>query len=586
MHRFEIWAPSAKRMSVIVAGGVHAMNGPGSRGWWTLDLENAGPGVDYGFLVDDDPKPYPDPRSQWQPNGVHELSRVYNHTQFHWNDTGFQAPPLQSAIIYELHIGTFTPEGTFDSAASKLDYLLSLGITHVELMPVAAFDGRHGWGYDGVALDTVHEPYGGPDGLKRFVNAAHEKGLAVLLDVVYNHFGPSGNYAGKFGPYTTSSHRTPWGGAVNLEDAGSYEVRRFFCDSALMWLRNFHIDGLRIDAVHAFVDRSAIHFLEQLATEVETLQATLARRLVLIAESDLNDPRFVTPREAGGIGMDAQWSDDFHHALFTVLCPDERQGYYTDFGSLAQLAKALEQTFVYDDIYSNHRERNHGRPPLGLSQHRFLGYIQDHDQVGNRATGDRLGHITSSARVKIAAAIVLTGPFVPMLFQGEEWSATSPFQYFADHTNPELARAVSKGRTHEFATFGWDPSSVPDPEKQETFETSKLKWDEIELPDHADILEWYRALIRLRRSAPSLNDGTPGNTRVTYDEQEKWLRIDRGNIAVICNLGEEHQFAILAAARVLLASQSISKPDHIRIALPQDSVVILEKPVHTEGPKA
>jgi maltooligosyltrehalose trehalohydrolase len=584
MHRFEVWAPSAKRMSVSAAGAIRAMKGPNHSGWWTLDVVNAGPNTDYGFLIDDDANPYPDPRSQWQPNGVHGLSRVYDHAQFHWGDRRFQASPLPSSVIYELHIGTFTPEGTFDSAIGKLDFLLSLGITHVELMPVAAFDGRHGWGYDGVALNAVHEPYGGPDGLKRFVNAAHKKGLAVLLDVVYNHFGPSGNYTGKFGPYTIDSHHTPWGGAVNLEDAGSYEVRRFFCDNALMWLRDFHIDGLRIDAVHAFVDRSAIHFLEQLATEVETLQAFLARRLVLIAESDLNDPRFVTPREAGGIGMDAQWSDDFHHALFTVLCPDERQGYYTDFGSMAELATALEKTFVYDGIYSNYRERTHGRPPLNLSQHRFLGYIQDHDQVGNRASGDRLGHITNTKRVKIAAAIVLTSPFIPMIFQGEEWSASSPFQYFADHTDPELARAVSKGRTNEFAAFGWDPSSVPDPEKPETFERSKLKWDEIDQSDHAEILEWYRALIRLRRSTPCLNDGTPGRTRVTYDEQEKWLRMVRRNIAVICNLGEEHRFALAAGARVLLASQSIFQTDHDSIALPQDSVVILETALYAEVP--
>jgi maltooligosyltrehalose trehalohydrolase len=582
MHRFEVWAPFAKRMSVSTGGTVYAMNARDHSGWWTLDVETAGPGIDYGFLVDDDSTPYPDPRSQWQPVGVHGLSRIYDQTLFQWNDAKFQAPPLASAIIYELHIGTFTPEGTFDSAIDKIDYLLALGITHVELMPVAAFDGRHGWGYDGVALNAVHEPYGGPDGLKRFVNAVHEKGLAVLLDVVYNHFGPSGNYTGKFGPYTTASHHTPWGGAVNLEDAGSFEVRRFFCDNALMWLRDFHIDGLRIDAVHAFVDRSAIHFLEQLATEAEMLQALLARHLVLIAESDLNDPRFVTPREAGGLGMDAQWSDDFHHALFTVLCPSERQGYYSDFGSLAQLAKALEETFVYDGIYSQRRARIHGRPPLGLSQHRFLGYIQDHDQVGNRAVGDRLSHIVSAGRVKIAAAIVLTSPFVPMLFQGEEWSASSPFQYFADHTDPELACAVSKGRTHEFTAFGWDPSSVPDPENPATFDNSKLKWDETRQSDHAEILEWYRALIHLRRRTPSLNEGCPGNTRVTYAEHEKWLRMQRGNIAVICNLGEEHRFPLPAAARTLLASQIISQADHDAITLPQDSVVILETPSHAE----
>ncbi len=575
MHRFEIWAPFAKRLALKTGSSVSPMNGPDAGDWWQLDVESAGAGTDYGFLVDDDAKTYPDPRSQWQPNGVHELSRVYDHSEFVWNHAGFQAVPLASGIVYELHIGTFTPEGTFDAAIARLDYLARLGVTHVELMPVAAFDGRHGWGYDGVALSAVHEPYGGPDGLKRFVNAAHEKGLAVVLDVVYNHFGPSGNYTGKFGPYIVEAHHTPWGGAVNLEDAGSYEVRRFFCDNALMWLRDFHIDGLRIDAVHAFVDRSAIHFLEQLATEVDTLEASLARPLVLIAESDLNDPRFVTPLEAGGIGMDAQWSDDFHHALFTVLCPAERQGYYADFGSLTQLAKALEHAFVYDGIYSNYRKRNHGKRPLGLSQHRFFGYIQDHDQVGNRAVGDRLTHVAGIERAKIAAALVLTAPFVPMLFEGEEWAASSPFQYFADHSDGELARAVSAGRKKEFAAFGWDPASIPDPESAAAFDDSKLKWDEIKFSEHAEMLEWYRALIRLRRGNPCLNNGTPGNTRVTFDEPANWLRMVRGNVAVICNLGEERRFPAPHGARVLLASREAPESP---LTLPRDSVVILKMP--------
>ncbi len=560
------------------------MNGPDEHDWWRLDVESAGPGTGYGFLVDDDPKPYPDPRSQWQPDGVHGFSRVYDHTQFDWTDAMFQALPLARAIVYELHIGTFTPEGTFDAAIGRLAYLAELGVTHIEMMPVAAFEGRHGWGYDGVALGAVHEPYGGPDGLKRFVNAAHEKGLAVLHDVVYNHFGPSGNYTGKFGPYIVASHHTPWGGAINLEDAGSYEVRRFLCDNALMWLRDYNIDGLRIDAVHAFVDRSAIHFLEQLAIEVDALEASLARRLLLIAESDLNDPRVVTLREAGGFGIDAQWSDDFHHALFTVLCPGERQGYYADFGTLGQLAKALERAFVYDGIYSKYRKRIHGRSPAGLSQHRFLGYIQDHDQVGNRAVGDRLHQIAGMKRAKIAAAMVLTSPFIPLLFQGEEWAASSPFQYFADHSDRKLARAVSDGRRREFAAFGWDSASIPDPESPATFENSKLKWDEMEHANHAEMLVWYRSLILLRRNTPELNDGTPGKTRVTCDERAKWLQMNRGNIAVICNVGEQQQFRVPRSARILLASQAISFADGGAITLPPDSVVILEAPPGADTP--
>jgi maltooligosyltrehalose trehalohydrolase len=560
------------------------MKGPDHLGWWRLNgndpaVSDAGHGIDYGFLVDDDAKVYPDPRSAWQPNGVHGLSRVYDHDRFVWSDAQFQAPPLASSIIYELHLGTFTAQGTFDAAIEKLDYLVKLGITQIELMPVAAFEGRHGWGYDGVSLFAVHEPYGGSDGLKRFVNAAHAKGLAVLLDVVYNHFGPSGNYTGKFGPYVTDSHHTPWGGAVNLEDAGSTEVRRFFLDNALMWLRDYHVDGLRLDAVHAFVDRSAIHFLEQLSSEVEVLEAESGRRLVLIAESDLNDPRIVTPLVAGGLGIDAQWSDDFHHALFAVLCPKEIGGYYADFGSLAQLAKALERTFVYDGIYSGYRQRIHGRPTGELSQDRFLGYIQTHDQVGNRALGDRISHSAGMERAKIAAAIVLLSPFVPLLFQGEEWAASSPFQYFADHQDRELARLVSEGRKREFSAFGWAPEMIPDPESPETYEASKLKWSEVNQPEHAQILEWYRALIRLRRTMPCFNNRGRGNVRVTFDEEAGWLRVERGTIIVLSNLGAaEKTFPVPKSSFLELASHKTVRIVESTISLPRDSVAVLTGP--------
>jgi maltooligosyltrehalose trehalohydrolase len=554
------------------------MERPDDRGWWRLDVDDASHGADYGFLLDDDARIYPDPRSAWQPNGVHGVSRVLDHGSFAWRDAPFQAPPLAGSIIYEMHVGAFTALGTFDAAIEKLDYLVQLGITHVELMPVAAFEGSHGWGYDGVAIFAVHEPYGGSDGLKRFVNAAHAKGLAVLLDVVYNHFGPSGNYTGKFGPYVTDSHHTPWGGAVNLEDAGSNEVRRFFCDNALMWMRDYHIDGLRLDAVHAFVDRSAIHFLEQLSIEVETLEAELGRRLVLIAESDLNDPRIVTPREAHGLGIDAQWSDDFHHALFAVLCPDERIGYYADFGTFAQLAKALERTFVYDGIYSGYRKRIHGKATGDLSQHRFLGYIQTHDQVGNRAVGDRISHIAGIERAKIAAALYLLSPFVPMLFQGEEWAASSPFQYFADHSDRELARLVSEGRKREFSAFGWAPEKIPDPESPKTYEASKLNWEELNQPAHAEMLEWYRALIRLRRTR-RLNNGNVDNARVTFDEKKKWLRAERGTIMVFCNLGpEDCSFPVPRASLLELASRDAIRIVNDAINLPPDSIVVLSRP--------
>lgn len=577
MHTFEVWAPFAQKMAVQVSGSVVPMQGPSAHGWWRAEMNEAGPEADYGFLIDEDEKPYPDPRSQWQPRGVHELSRVYDQDAFVWTDLSFHARPLSSAVIYELHIGTFTPEGTLDAAIHKLAYLAELGVTHVELLPVASFAGNHGWGYDGVALLAVYEPYGGPDALKRFVSAAHQKGVAVLLDVVYNHFGPVGNYTGKFGPYVTDAHHTPWGGAVNLEDAEAYEVRRFFCDNALMWMRDFHIDGLRLDAVHAYIDRSALHFLEQLASETKALEAALGRSLVLIAESDLNDPRIVTAREAGGFGIDAQWSDDFHHALFAVLAREPQGGYYQDFGELRQLAKALEETFVYDGVYSKYRKRVHGRRATHLPQSRFLGYIQNHDQIGNRAVGDRLVASAGFERAKAAAAIVLTSPFVPMLFQGEEWAASAPFQYFADHDDPQMARLVSEGRKKEFEAFGWSPDSIPDPEKKETFERSKLDWSEQDHGRHAEMLAWYRDLIRLRKSKPALNNSEPLATRVRFDSTQKWIAVERGEVTVLCNLAEETQsHSLPAGAEILLSSQKELRSANGSLSIPSAAVVIFE----------
>jgi len=576
MHRFEVWAPLPKKVALRVNDTTLLMHGPDEQGWWRLDVDEADAGADYCYLIDDDDKCYPDPRSQWQPHGVHGMSRVYADDAFAWSDAKFRAAPLPSAIFYELHIGTYTRKGTLDAAIGRLDYLAELGITHVELMPVASFAGNHGWGYDGVALFSVHEPYGGPDALKRFVNAAHEKGLAVLLDVVYNHFGPVGNYTGKFGPYLTDAHRTPWGGAVNLEAEWSHQVRRFFCDNALMWLRDYHIDGLRLDAVHAFIDRSAIHFLEQLSAEVEALSATLARTLVVIAESDLNDPRVVTPREAGGLGMNAQWSDDFHHALFTVLQREAAGGYYSDFGDLSHLAKALEKSFVYDGIYSNYRNRFHGRTAVRVPQNWFLGYIQNHDQVGNSAVGDRLREVVGLERAKIAAALVFASPFIPMIFQGEEWAASSPFQYFADHEDEEMARLVSEGRKREFAAFGWDPSLIPDPEKRETFERSKLNWSELSDGEHAEMLAWYQELIRLRRTTAALNEGEPGDTRVRFDQQQMWFSMERGNVTLCCNLGErERLFPVQEGGKVVLSSRESLTVRNGGVELPPDTVVIL-----------
>ena len=577
MHQFEVWAPNAKKVSVQVDGTPYAMCGPDEHGYWRASIEQAGPGSDYGFLLGDDPKPYPDPRSQWQPDGVHGLSRVYDRHAFEWHGNQQQAPPLASAILYEMHVGTFTPEGSFDGAIGKLDHLHSLGVTHIEVMPVAAYAGDRGWGYDGVDLFAVTENYGGPDALKRFVDACHARGLAVILDAVYNHFGPVGNYTGKFGPYLTDRHCTPWGDAVNFEGPASDQVRRFFCDNALMWLRDYHIDGLRLDAVHELVDRSAIHFLEQLSSEVETLGASLGRRLVLIAESDLNDPRIVRPREAGGYGMDAQWSDDFHHALFTVLHAEEgSRGYYDDFGTMEKLAKSLTDIFVYDGAYSGYRRRNHGRPVGNLSAHHFLGYIQNHDQVGNRAGGERIEHLVGMGRAKAAIGLVLTAPFIPMLFQGEEFAASAPFLYFADHEDPEMARLVSQGRKREFAAFGFAERDVPDPEVRETFERSRLNWEEVEQDGHKEMLEWVRSLIHLRRTSVALNDGEMSHTEVRWSEEGQWLVMDRGAMRVVLNLGNQAaQFDDAAGYRVQLASREGVSLAGARLSVPADAIAIL-----------
>jgi len=578
MHEFKVWAPRPKRIAIKVGDTVQAMTGPDDYGWWTARVEKAKPGDDYGFLLDDDPQPYPDPRSERQPYGVHGLSRLYDQRAFEWHDQSWQGPPLTGAVVYELQIGTFTPGGTFDSAIPHLDYLADLGVTHVELMPVAAYAGDRGWGYDGVALFAVTENYGGPDALKRFVDACHTRGLAVLLDVVYNHFGPVGNYTGKFGPYVTSRHCTPWGDAMNFEDVGSDEVRRFFCDNALMWMCDFHLDGLRLDAVHEFVDRSAVHFMEQLAAEVDVASATHSRRFVLIAESDLNDPRVVTPREAGGYGIDAQWSDDFHHALFTLLHEEgSGKGYYDDFGSFEKLVKALTQVYVYDGVYSSYRGRSHGRPAFGLSAHHFLGYIQNHDQVGNRATGDRLEHIVGMDLAKIAAGIVLTAPFVPMIFQGEEFAASSPFQYFADHEDPAMAKAVSAGRRREFAAFGWDEGSIPDPEDPATFERSKLDWEEVHQGRHLEMLTWFKKLIAIRHASSSLNDGELNRTRLSFDADKRWLCMERGKVQVLVNLGSEAaEFQVPEGYRQLAASRTpIQEPSpEGAFRVPPDTLVL------------
>jgi maltooligosyltrehalose trehalohydrolase len=540
MQEFRVWGPRAKRIQLKVEDKMCAMQGPDDRGWWSVKVKAAESGSEYAFLIDDDLTPYPDPRSLWQPMGVHGPSRLYDQNAFAWTDAKWEGPPLAGAVIYELHIGTFSAEGTFEGAIAHLDYLAELGVTHVEVMPIAEWAGRQGWGYDGVTLFAVSESYGGPDGFKRFVDACHAKHVAVILDVVYNHFGPVGNYTNKFGPYLTDKHKTPWGDAVNFNEGGSDEVRRFFCENAAMWLQEYHVDGLRLDAVHEFIDRSAVNFMEQLSAEVEQLEATLGRRLVVIAESDLNDPRVVRPREAGGYGMDAQWSDDFHHALFTLLHPgNPGLGYYGDFGRMEHLVKALEHVFVYDGGYSRYRRCSHGRPVEGLSAHHFICFDQNHDQVGNRAQGERLEHLAGMDAAKVALGLVLTAPFLPMLFMGEEFAASSPFLYFADHDDEEMARRVADGRKNDFASFGFLEEEIPDPGDVRTFEMSKLKWDEVHEGKHAEMLEWTRRLIHLRRTTNDLNDGDVNHMQVGFDAEKRWLTMRRRGVRMLMNIGGE-----------------------------------------------
>nr|WP_253669231.1 malto-oligosyltrehalose trehalohydrolase [Streptoalloteichus tenebrarius] len=560
-----VWAPHRSRVALWLDGNVHEMR-RGNQDLWHTTCDLPPHGVDYGFLLDDASTPLPDPRSLWQPRGVHAPSRRYDHRTFRWTDQGWTGRALMGSVIYELHVGTFTERGTFDAAIDRLDHLVSLGVDFVEVMPVNAFDGPHGWGYDGVLWYAVHEPYGGPDGFKRFVDACHARGLAVLLDVVYNHLGPSGACLGEFGPYFTGS--TPWGPALNLDGPGSDEVRRYVVDNALGWLRDFHVDGLRLDAVHALVDRRATPLLEELAAEVDALAAHLRRPLTLVAESDLNDPRLVTAREAGGHGLHAQWNDDVHHCLHTALT-GERQGYYADFGSLTALAATLREGFFHAGTWSSFRGRSHGRPvdTRRLPGHRFVAFLQNHDQVGNRATGDRLSASLSPGLLACGAAILLCSPYTPMLFMGEEWGAGTPWQFFASFPDPELAEAVRRGRRAEFAEHGWGAAEVPDPISPETVERSRLDWSEPGRGWHRELLSLYRALVALRRARPALSDPWLDRLGVDVDEDARWIVLHRTDgrgdeVHLACNLGQEAVRVPVAGVDLdVLLSNGTATPD-------------------------
>jgi maltooligosyltrehalose trehalohydrolase len=574
MTFFEVWVPE-KSVRLRVDGQDRDME-RGDNGWWRLEVPEAVPGTDYSYVLSDHDGALPDPRSKWQPGGVHGPSRVYDHSAFAWTDGSWTGRQLPGAVLYEMHVGTFTTEGTFDAAIARLDHLVDLGVDLVELLPVNAFNGEYNWGYDGVCWFAPHEAYGGPDALKRFVDACHHRGLGVVLDVVYNHFGPSGAYAPMFAPYLNAAAANPWGAAVNLDGPDSDEVRRYIVDSALGWLRDYHVDGLRLDAVHAFVDDTAIHLLEQLAVEVRGLSAHLGRPLSLIAESDLNDPRLITPREAGGYGLQAQWDDDVHHALHALLT-GERQGYYGDFGSLECLQTVLESAFFHAGTWSSFRARRHGRPVNRdlIPAYRFVAYLQNHDQIGNRATGDRLSASLSPGLLKVGATLLFTSPYTPMLFMGEEWAASNPWQFFTSHPEPELAAAVRDGRRREFASHGWAESDVPDPQDPATYERSKLDWSELTKPGHAEILDLYKRLIALRRNRAELTDPRLDQVEVWHGDQ--YVAMRRGHVTVAANLAPVPQVVSLreVPSKVLLATEPGVVLQRDRVELPPESAVVV-----------
>jgi maltooligosyltrehalose trehalohydrolase len=541
---FRVWAPHASRVDIIIGGSraVAALRDDG--GWWIGPA--LAPGQDYAISVDGS-EPRPDPRSRWQPAGVHGPSRwLAPHAP---PATRFRARPLHEAVIYELHVGTFSASGSFAGVTEHLDHLVALGVTHVELMPIAQFSGRHGWGYDGVDLFAPHEPYGGPAGLHALIEACHQRELAVLIDVVHNHLGPEGAYLTEFGPYKTPRHHTPWGEAINLDGDHAIEVRRFLIESALAWLRDYGADGLRLDAVHALHDDSDRHFVAELTDAVRGLEHELGRPLVLIGEYDEHDPRSVTSRLLGGWGLDAHWNDDFHHAVHGLLT-GELAGYYADFAPPHSLPKVLEHGYALDGAHSAFRDALHGKPYGELPRDRLVAYVQSHDQVGNRAAGERLHQLCGLPRAKIAAALLFTSPFVPMIFQGEEWAASTPFLYFAELESEELRRAIREGRRAEHAGAGWD--AAPDPTDPATRERSTLRWTEVDREPHADMLRWYRDLISLRRAVPGLRSAAAGATHVELIQGG--LRVERGTHALLINLSDD---ALPCDGSVELASAAV-----------------------------
>jgi maltooligosyltrehalose trehalohydrolase len=525
--RFRVWAPELSSLSLQLSQGhAIAMHRDGED--FDLLVPEAQPGDDYSFLFEDG-RLRPDPVSRFQPHGVHGPSQVIDPDAFVWTDRDWKGIALSDYIFYELHAGTFTPQGTFTSAISKLRHLKDLGVTAVELMPVGEFPGARNWGYDQVDLYAPHSAYGGPNGLKSFVDACHQAGLAVVLDVVYNHLGPEGNYLAEFAPYYTDQYRTPWGRAMNCDGPFSDGVRRFVIDNALYWLTEYHIDALRLDAIHEIFDLSARPMLAELRDRFHQQAAHLGRQAWIIAESDLNDVRVLNSSAQGGHALDAQWLDEFHHSVRAYLTGASR-AYLAGFGELRHVQKAITEGFVHDGGYSAYRKRHYGSSSRDLPGNRFVAFIQNHDQIANTSQGARLSHLMSIEQYKIAVALLLCSPCLPLLFMGEEFAATNPFLYFTSHGDPGLARSVSEGRWKEFEEFTVAGDFV-DPQAPDAFERSKLSWDLLDVEGHSAVLRFYRELIQLRKQWPCLHNGRKDLTHVEIDETARWLRMERADPA-------------------------------------------------------
>jgi maltooligosyltrehalose trehalohydrolase len=503
--RFVVWAPATAGVMVQLADGPSVALTPESGGYHQAVVPNCPPGARYHYVLADGSR-QPDPASRSQPDGVHGPSQVVDLRAHPWHDEGYRPRPLWDQVIYELHIGTFTAEGTFDAALAQLDELVELGVSALEIMPVAQFPGRRNWGYDGVFPYAVQNSYGGWDGLQRLVEGCHQRGLAVVLDVVYNHLGPEGNVLGDFGPYFTDRYHTPWGPALNFDGPGSDDVRTYFLQNAHQWFVDFHIDALRLDAVHEIIDRTATPFLSELATHADEISDMLGRRCSLIAESADNNPLVITASAAGGLGLDAQWNDDFHHSVHSVLT-GEREGYYADYGHAEDVARAMNEGFVYQGQYSLFRQRRHGAPSGTIAPEHFVEFVQNHDHIGNRPRGDRLATLVAPDQVALAAALLLLSPGIPLLFMGEEYGETAPFPYFVDHGDPALTAAVRTGRAREFAEMFHDAEPL-DPADPDTFAAAILQRSLRHQGTHAELWQLYRELIALRQQVPALRRST------------------------------------------------------------------------------